>query len=90
MSNNFSGYGGLTTLSKNKNAFLEWVQTLGVEQVAHRLKTHPSTVSNWLKLRCEPRVIQIKEIKRITKGRVSYDDIIDRPLAPDFRRKTKS
>lgn len=81
---------GRGTLSKNENTFNEWIQTTGVNVIAKKLRTGRTTVENWLSGKCDPRVIQMREIKRITKGVIGYDEIIDRKHLPPRRRVVSS
>lgn len=74
----------------DKNAFNAWVEERGVEVVADQLRVGRTAVINWLYGRAHPRVIQMRNIKRITKGVIGYDEIIDRkPLPIPKRRTTK-
>jgi hypothetical protein len=55
----------------------EWINEKGVETVAGLLGVDPSTVRHWRRGHCYPRVDQMREIKRLSKGLVGYDEIID-------------
>lgn len=82
---NFVKYkkGRVLLVVKKENVFNDWVAQEGIEKVAARLNVKRTTVVNWQSGICDPRVCQMRVIKRITKGAVGYDNIIDRKT---FRR----
>lgn len=55
----------------------DWITEVGPENVAKLMKVERSTVFNWRKGYCYPRVDQMRKIKKYTNGRVTYDAIID-------------
>lgn len=62
-----------------KQSFEDWIDEVGPDELAKQLKVNPKTVSNWLFGYTDPRVDQMRRIKKMTKGRIGYDQMIDRP-----------
>lgn len=69
-------------------SFIEWVDATGVEKIAEKLRVSTNTVRNWRQGVCDPRVEQMRQIRRWTKGAVTYESIIDRPRTPRGPRPT--
>ena len=63
-------------------SFDRWVDSLGRNEVARLLGLRPLTVWHWRAHKNYPKVEHMQKIKRLTKGRVTYDMIIDRKLSP--------
>lgn len=59
--------------------FRDWIEAKGVAAVAERLRVSTKTVTNWRDGICDPRVDQMRQIRRWSKGLVTYEAIIDRP-----------
>jgi len=59
--------------------FAEWIEQTGVDALARKLRVTQATIRNWRDGICDPKVDQMRAIKRWTKGTVSYDLMIDRP-----------
>lgn len=62
-----------------KITFDEWVEEVGVEAIASQLGVSLATVRHWKYGIADPRVDQMRRIKKLTKGLIGYDQIIDRP-----------
>lgn len=63
--------------------FEDWIDEYGIDRLAQHLGVNSSTVRNWRSLRCDPTVDAMRRIKKLTKGKISYDAMIDRPT-PGF------
>lgn len=63
-----------------KISFSDWLDRLGIAVVARRLGIREMTVRNWRAGKCDPRVDQMRRIKRISDGEMDYDQMIDRPV----------
>lgn len=58
--------------------FRDWITSQGgVVAVAHSLKIGRHTVYAWLDGRASPKALMMQKIVRLSKGAVSYDDIIN-------------
>lgn len=64
---------------KTRTTFENWLEEKGVEVVAKKLGVGDATVKSWLRGACDPRVDQLRRIKHWTRGRISYEAMIDRP-----------
>lgn len=62
--------------------FTDWINETGVNKVAKILGVYESTVRHWRNGFVLPRSHQMKRIKDITKGRVSYDAILEGSHSP--------
>ena len=58
--------------------FEKWIDEYGIKKLAKKLNVGDFTVDAWRRGRCDPRTDYIRQIKLISKGRVTYDMIIDR------------
>lgn len=56
--------------------FQNWLATYGQEKLATRLNVSPHTVHFWRFKRGWPRVDYIVEIVRLSKGVLTFDDIV--------------
>lgn len=61
-------------------SFDDWIDDLTINRVAGLLRLRPLTVWHWRARRGYPKVEHMQRIKKLTKGAVSYDMIIDRKL----------
>lgn len=68
------------SVTRKKISFEKWIDEIGVDTLAARLRVLPCTVQLWRRSKCDPRVDQMRRIKRMTRGRIDYDAIIDRPI----------
>jgi hypothetical protein len=62
---------------RKRGAFRTWIESTGVTEVARLLEVRRETVYNWKVGNCYPRVDQMRDIKRLTKGKIDYTHIID-------------
>lgn len=57
--------------------FTDWIDKKTPVYVAKVLGVNVSTVSHWRNGHCYPRVEQMRTIKKLTRGAVGYEQIID-------------
>jgi len=57
--------------------FARWIEKTGHRKVAAKLKVDPSTVSLWAARSSLPKPATMKEIVKVSGGRVSYKEIIE-------------
>jgi DNA-binding transcriptional regulator YdaS (Cro superfamily) len=55
----------------------KWIEKNGAPEIARLLGVLPATVNYWRRGESYPRVEQMREIKKITRGAVGYEQIID-------------
>lgn len=71
--------------------FEDWIDEKGLMQLAIELDVSYMTVHAWRNGNGNPKVDTMRKIKQMTKGKVTYDMIIDRPVmnsnVPRFRKK---
>lgn len=58
----------------------DYIEEVGIDHLARVLKIHRNTVRYWKIRHCYPRVPQMRKIKRLSRGRCGYEQMIDRPL----------
>ncbi len=58
--------------------FDAWLDEMGAVWVARKLKVHPHAVRLWRRKHNDPRVDHMRRIKRLTKGVITYEMMIDR------------
>ncbi len=63
--------------TQKRISFAEWIDREGVDRLAKRLKINRFTVLHWRAGRHHPRVDQMRVLKKLSKGQLSYDDIIE-------------
>lgn len=61
--------------------FEEWIDRKGPKALAKKLGVTHHTVLHWRSGRCDPRVHVMRKIKRLTRGEIGYDQMIDRSPA---------
>lgn len=62
----------------NQLSFRAWIDAQGVENLARKLRVTKVTIWNWRKGHCWPLVPQMKRIRKLSRGAISYEAIIDR------------
>lgn len=62
---------------KNKISLRDWIDREGAATLAEKLKVEVSTVRHWKSGHCLPSDKQKRAIKRLSKGEVTYDSMID-------------
>lgn len=60
--------------------FAEWVDSIGIEVLALKLKISTQSVKNWRRGISDPKVDHMREMRRLSRGAITYDVIIDRPV----------
>lgn len=58
--------------------FEDWINEYGPDRLARVLNIHVRTVYHWREKHCDPRVEYMRIIKRLTKGKIGYEQMIDR------------
>lgn len=67
---------------KLDTAFEDWITTVGIPKISKKLNIRENTVLHWLHGRVLPQSRLMKEIKKMTKGKVGYDQIIEGSCSP--------
>ncbi len=62
------------------SSFDEWIDKTGLEQIAIKLGVKRITVWYWRSHRGYPKIDHMRAIRRLTKGAVTYEMMIDRRL----------
>lgn len=62
---------------KSKISLRDWINQEGVSKIAEQLCVEQSTVRHWRSGHCLPKAQQMREIKKLSKGQVTYDVMID-------------
>lgn len=63
--------------SKSVSKFITWIDDIGIEVLAQKLGIDASAVSHWRRGHCWPQVKHIKRIRELSKGTLTYEDIIE-------------
>lgn len=69
-------------MSKLDTSFRDWINEHGPVKLSKLLKTTDSTIRHWRLANTLPRPWQMKRIKELTKGRISYEEIIEGSCSP--------
>lgn len=64
-------------MKKGRYLFKDWIADYGRVPLAKKLNVHPSNISHWISGLCYPKVRQMKALKRISRGRIGYEQILD-------------
>jgi len=59
-------------------SFRAWIDAQGVETLARKFEVTKATIWNWRKGHCWPLVHQMRRIRKLSGGAVTYEMIIDR------------
>jgi DNA-binding transcriptional regulator YdaS (Cro superfamily) len=57
--------------------FENWIKSIGFTRISRLLEVNEEAVKHWLAGRALPKARHMKRIKEITKGKVSYTEIIE-------------
>lgn len=71
----------LATAKKGKHktvSFYSFIDEYGKEALAKKLRITKFTVTGWRRGKNHPRIEVMRQIKRLTKGLVTYEMIIDK------------
>lgn len=63
---------------KKAISFEEWIDRQGIGWIMKRLGVTRFTVMGWKAHRSDPRVDTMRAIKRMTRGEIGYEQMIDR------------
>ena len=56
----------------------EWIfKQGGIRTVARKLQITPMTIVHWLNKDCYPGALTLQKIVKLSKGKLTYDQIID-------------
>lgn len=87
-------------MGKNSASLKEFlrgqVSKFGVDQVKNQFGVTESTVNHWARGACLPRPHQMEKIVKLSRGRVSYAEMIEtfnrleRARVSSIRKKSKS
>ena len=64
----------------NEVSFNDWIDSVGIDALARKLKINTMTIKLWKIGRTNPRIEQMRQIKKFTKGLITYEKIIDRKI----------
>lgn len=64
-------------MSKKKFTFASYIDEVGIRTLAEALQVGEDSVRLWKTKKCDPRVDQMRRIKILSKGRITYDLMID-------------
>lgn len=70
-------------MQKRPSSFEEWINQLGVHQVARTIGVTATTVRNWRRGAYDPELNQVRKIRRVSL--LTYEQIIDRTPARGAR-----
>jgi DNA-binding XRE family transcriptional regulator len=79
--------------SMKHKSFDDWIDETGNDEIAEILGVSRTTVIAWRNGVSDPRVDLMRKIKKITRGKIGYVQIIDRPsrseshIAARFEKK---
>ena len=71
--------------NKKLDPFGDWINATGLLEVSRLLKVHPDTVKTWRAGTFCPRVDQMRRIRKLTNGQITYETMIDRRLTKRVR-----
>lgn len=77
-------------MSEKKLSLKSWIESTGPTKVAYKLKVCESAVRQWHRGYCLPRPEIMRDIKRMTKGRLSYATMIEDHFRKSPKTQTKS
>ncbi len=75
-------------MNQKRISFAEWIDREGVDRLASRLKINRFTVLHWRAGRHHPRVEQMRILKKLSRGALTFDAIIEHGPAPTNRERT--
>lgn len=64
-------------MPKRKITLLDFIVEIGPNKLARKLKINESTVRQWRRGYCLPRAEYMLKINRLTKGRLTYAEMIE-------------
>lgn len=62
---------------RQKSAFKQWIKDFGAERLAKRLQISRPAVRHWETGRGLPAPCHMRTIRKLSKGQITYDLIID-------------
>lgn len=67
---------------KSNTSFIDWITKTGPQKIATTLGVYESAVRHWKDGRVLPQARHMKMIKKLTKGKIGYNDIIEGAQSP--------
>lgn len=64
-------------LVKTRISLRDWIDREGVSNLAKKFGLNESTIRHWRRGHCLPKAEQMREIKKLSNGAVTYDTMID-------------
>ena len=77
----------MATTKKHQTKFTKWINKKGTVALAKQLKTTDSVIRVWRTGRSIPKARTMKEIITLTRGKISYKDIVEHYLNSDYRNR---
>ena len=74
-------------MPKKRTVFKEWIEEQGVEELTRKLNVEKNTINYWRAGFSIPRPWQMQKIVKLSRGAVSYQDIIEGHLNSESWRK---
>jgi hypothetical protein len=62
----------------SKVSFRSWIESYGEEKLAERFEVTGVTIRNWKMGYVFPRPEHMREIRKLSKGLITYDIILDK------------
>lgn len=88
----YAPWGNNLKRTKKPILFEDWIEDIGPQKLAKKLHLDPMTINHWRAGRSDPRVVHMRKIKKISRGLISYEQMIDRDyetIRAASRRKPK-
>lgn len=63
-------------------SFENWIKTGGYHKIGKTLRVHEMTVRQWHDGKSLPTARLMKKIKKVTRGRIGYKEIIEGSCSP--------
>jgi len=70
---------------EKKISLKAWIDKVGATKIAEALSVEVSTVRHWRSGHCLPQTKQMRAIRKLSNGQVTYENMID----PHFEAKGK-
>lgn len=68
-------------MAKKQTKFSAWINTKGDSYLADILNVTEGSAGHWRRGHCIPRPAHMKKIVEMSRGRISYEDIIENYLS---------
>jgi hypothetical protein len=74
-------------MARKKSSLARWIDSVGADKLAKIFKVNLSTVGHWRSGHCLPRSHQMFRIKRLTKGVLTCDTMIDQHFSGATKKR---